>query len=80
MNDDISIRVLNVIEDICGERPGYDAKLKELAMDSIDRVDMVMRVEMEFNIAIDDDEAENFQTVGNVVECIRACLEKQKSR
>lgn len=80
MNDDISIRVLNIIEDICAERPANDCRLKDLAMDSIDRVDMVMRVETEFNIAIDDEVAENFQTIGNVVECVRACLENQKHK
>ena len=80
MNDDTSMRVLNVIDDICSQRPAPDTKLKDLPMDSIDRVDMVMRIETDFNIVIDDDEAEAFKTVHDVVQCVRSCLEKQKHK
>ena len=48
-----------------------DAKLKEdLGADSLDAVEIVMDIEDEFDVEIDDSEAENVTTVGDLVKAI----------
>ncbi len=39
----------------------------DLGADSLDTVELIMEFEREFNISIDDSEAEKIQTVGNAV-------------
>lgn len=54
--------------DIDGEKVTMDARLKEdLGADSLDAVDLIMRIEEDFNISIDDDAVHKFVTVGDVV-------------
>lgn len=43
----------------------------DLAADSLDIVELVMSIEEEFDIEIDDSEAEKIVTVGDVVEYIK---------
>lgn len=45
---------------------------EDLGADSLDIVEMMMSVEEEFNIEIDDEEAMNFKTVGDVANYIEA--------
>ncbi len=40
---------------------------KDLGADSLDTVELIMEFEKEFNIMIEDSDAEKIQTVGNVV-------------
>ncbi len=40
---------------------------KDLGADSLDTVELIMEFEKEFDIDIDDSDAEKIQTVGNVV-------------
>ncbi len=40
---------------------------KDLGADSLDTVELIMEFEKEFNITIEDSDAERIQTVGNVV-------------
>lgn len=47
---------------------------EDLAIDSIDAVQLVMELENEFGITISDDELKNLKTVKDLVDCI----EKQK--
>ena len=47
---------------------------KDLGADSLDTVELIMEFEREFNITIEDSDAEKIQTVGNVV----AYLEEHK--
>lgn len=42
----------------------------DLDMDSLNAVELVMAIEDEFNIEISDDTAENFSTVGDLVDYI----------
>ena len=42
----------------------------DLGADSLDTVELIMEFEKEFNIAIQDDEAEKIQTVGDAVSYI----------
>ena len=50
-----------------------DTSLKDdLNADSLDAVEVIMALEDEFDIEIPDEEAENFKTIGNIVEYIEA--------
>lgn len=40
---------------------------KDLGADSLDTVELIMEFEKEFNITIEDSDAEKIQTVGNVL-------------
>ena len=46
--------------------------VKDLGADSLDVVELVMALEDEFDMEIDEDEAENISTIGDVVEYIKA--------
>ena len=41
--------------------------MKDLEADSLDAVEIIMAIEEEFGVEIPDDEAEGFQTVGDLV-------------
>lgn len=69
------------IRDIIVEQLGLDdadsltmeTSLKEdLDADSLDAVEVIMALEEEFDIEIPDDEAENFKTIGDIVDYIEA--------
>ena len=49
--------------------------IEDLGADSLDVVELVMAMEDEFDMEIDEDEAENISTVGDVVEYIKANCE-----
>lgn len=44
--------------------------LKDLEADSLEAVEILMEISDEFGIEISDEEAEKFQTVGDIVECV----------
>ncbi|MFC4322587.1 acyl carrier protein [Litchfieldia salsa] len=46
----------------------------DLGADSLDVVELVMEIEDEFDIEIDDEEAEKFITVGDVVTYVQSAL------
>ena len=48
---------------------------EDLGADSLDVVSLVMALEDEFDMEIDEEEAENITTVGDVVEYIKANCE-----
>jgi acyl carrier protein len=48
---------------------------KDLGIDSLDSVEMVMELEEEFDVKIEDDESEKLLTVGDVVKL----MEKKQS-
>ncbi len=45
---------------------------KDLGADSLDTVELIMEFEKEFDITIEDSEAEKIQTVGDVVSFLEA--------
>lgn len=49
--------------------------VEELGLDSLDRVELVMEIEKEFNICVPDDEAENAVTTKDLV----GLVEKHRS-
>lgn len=44
--------------------------MKDLAADSLDAVEIIMAIEEEFGIEIPDEDAENFQTVADLVKYV----------
>ncbi len=48
----------------------------DLGADSLDVVELVMKIEEEFDIEVPDQDAEKIQTVGDAVEYIKAKLQK----
>lgn len=49
--------------------------IEDLGADSLDVVELVMAIEDEFDMEIDEDEAEDISTVGDVVDYIKANCE-----
>lgn len=64
-------RVKNVLDREMGldiEHISLDDTLEDLDLDSLDKVELCMEIEKEFNLSIPDEELENFYTVRNIVE------------
>lgn len=47
-------------------------KLADLGADSLDRVELILALEDEFDIEITDEEGEKLRTVQQVIDCVRA--------
>ena len=58
--------------DIDKDRVTQTATLHDLGADSLDLVELVMKFEEQFGIEIDDSQAENLRTVGEVVTFVHA--------
>ena len=52
-------------------------KFDEMALDSIDGIEIVMALEEEFDIEIPDTDAEKFVTVQDAVDCITRLVAEQ---
>lgn len=71
--------IFEKVKDIVVEQLGVEAEkvtkeatfVDDLAADSLDIVELVMGIEEEFDIEIDDSEAEKIVTIGDVVEYIK---------
>jgi acyl carrier protein len=48
---------------------------EDLNADSLDIVELIMALEEEFGITVEDEEAENISTVGDIVEAIKEKLQ-----
>ena len=67
----IIVEELNVAE----EKVTMEASLvDDLEADSLDAVEIIVRIEEEFDLQVDDEAAENVKTVGDLVKCIEANL------
>lgn len=72
--------VFEKIKEIVAEQFGRDADditmdstfIEDLGADSLDVVELIMAIEDEFDLEIDEDEAGNISTVGDVVDYIKA--------
>jgi acyl carrier protein len=49
--------------------------LKDLEADSLDAVEIIMSIEDEFGIEIPDEDAESFNTIGDIVKYVEAKTE-----
>ncbi len=55
------------------EKIAMEARLAEdLGADSIDAVELIMKIEDEFELQVSDEEAQNIKTVGDLVKYIEA--------
>ncbi len=50
--------------------------MKDLEADSLDAVEIIMAIEEEFDIEVPDEEAENFQVVGDIVKYVEENTEE----
>lgn len=46
--------------------------VEDLEADSLDAVEIIVRIEDEFGLQVDDEAAESVRTVGDLVKCIEA--------
>jgi acyl carrier protein len=71
-------RVKKIIIDQLGvdeEQVTPDASITDdLGADSLDRVELVMAMEQEFNVEISDEDAEKIETVKNSVDYIKSAI------
>jgi len=58
--------------DVDADRVKNAATLQDLGADSLDLVELVMKFEEQFGMEIDDEQAENLKTVGEVVEFVHS--------
>lgn len=72
--DEVMKKVTACIVDTCSLAPekvtGSATLKKDLALDSLDSVELIMNLEELFDIAIEDEEAEKFTTVDELVKYI----------
>ena len=76
MNEELLKKVTDVVVDKLGVK-AEDVKpessfVNDLGADSLDRVELVMALEDEFDLEIMDSESEKFQTVADVVNFIES--------
>lgn len=48
--------------------------MKDLEADSLDAVEIIMAIEDEYDIEIPDEEAEKFQTIRDIVNCVERAI------
>jgi len=76
--EDITQKVKEIVADELGHTPDKVTEeskfVEDLGADSLDTVELVMRLEEEFGCEIPDDEAEKIVTVGAAIEYINAHL------
>lgn len=78
MQEQIQKDVIKIIEDQLGVGP-WDIEpdtrfVEDLGMDSLDALELMMKVEEKFNIKIDD--SEKITTVGELVTYVDNCIQK----
>lgn len=70
-------KIKEIIQDQLGienlDNITIDSSLSDdLDADSLDAVEIIMAIEDEFDVEIPDEEAENFQTIGDIIKYIDA--------
>ena len=68
---DLIVEQLGVSKDEAVLKASFD----ELGADSLDIVELVMRLEEEFDVEIPDEDAEKIQTIGDAVSYLKERLE-----
>ncbi|WP_097025527.1 acyl carrier protein [Clostridium peptidivorans] len=76
--------IFKKVKNIISEQLGIDAEeitmessfVDDLGADSLDIVELIMALETEFDLEIPDEEAESINTVGDIVEYIKAHTEE----
>lgn len=72
--------ILSVKMGIPESEVSMDTNLSDdIGLDSLDQIEMSMEAEKLFNVVIPDDEAERFETVGDVVRSIDGKIQKPET-
>jgi acyl carrier protein len=66
---DIIVEQLQVEPDAVAEGTSL---MKDLEADSLDAVEIIIAIEKEYDIEISDDDAEKFETIGDIVKYVEA--------
>lgn len=69
-------KIIKLIDEFVGcdiDQVNRDTQLKSMGFDSLDEIELIMAVEEDFEIEIDDEEAEKLQTIG---ECVKLVITK----
>lgn len=77
--DAIKEQVINLIADklsIDHSKITEESTLAQLGADSLDLVEIIMRMEEKFNVEIDDEHAEKLHNIGQVIDYIQSLLNK----
>ena len=61
-------KLVNLKTSIAVEKISLNDTFEDLDIDSLDKVELCMEIEKEFNLSIPDQELENFNTVGNFID------------
>ncbi|CAL4043278.1 acyl carrier protein [Buchnera aphidicola] len=74
----ISIRIKKIISKQLGIKEkdilDHNSFLEDLGADSLDAIELIMKLEEEFNIEISDEASENFNTVKNMIDYINTII------
>lgn len=78
----IEARVIKIVADQFMKDPKQVTRstklVKDLGADDLDRVELVLELEEAFEITIEDDDAEKFQTVGQMIDHVTKALRARK--
>ncbi|HLJ87231.1 MAG TPA: phosphopantetheine-binding protein [Candidatus Angelobacter sp.] len=82
MPQEITEKVLDLIAStkrVPREKVTIDSTFEELAMDSLDGLNLMFEIEGEFNISVPDEEARAIKTARELVEKLEKLLQKSAS-
>lgn len=76
MTDQIEEQVIKIVSkqtEIAADKITRDSAIDaDLPMDSLDKMELAMKVEETFNLSIPDDDQNSFKTVGDIIDYVRA--------
>lgn len=68
----ITKEVVEILDVFCysSEELSVEEKISDLGLDSLDMVEITMKLEEKFDISIEDEEIENLKTVSDIIELV----------
>lgn len=82
MSDAITEKVLDLIASVkklSREKLSVDSTFEELAMDSLDAINLMFEIENAFNISVPDEDAKSIKNVRQLIEQLEKILAKTSS-
>ena len=73
-NRDLTKQILDIVQELHGQNFDMDTDLRDQGLDSLDIVELVMKIEKEFNIAITDDEVISAKSIKDISELVDSKL------
>lgn len=69
--EEIKTKVLSIFEEILGETPEPVSNLRgDIGVDSLDKVEIIMSVEKQFNISVEDEKFDDIATVKDIIDLV----------